>query len=143
MPSIKEIFDKIKTPWKIIIGDKTVFIIVIILTVAFCSFGLGRLSKIEEHQIPILIQNNNLATISNSRDTKINEGIGESQPVEVEPSLILPIGGKYVGSKNSDKYHAPWCSGAQRIKAENQIWFESKEEAEAAGYTPASNCKGI
>lgn len=50
---------------------------------------------------------------------------------------------KYVASKNSNKYHLPWCSGAARIAEENKIWFASKEEAAAAGYTPAANCKGI
>jgi hypothetical protein len=51
--------------------------------------------------------------------------------------------GAYVGSKNGDKYHLPWCSGALRIKEENKVWFRTKEEAEASGYSPASNCKGI
>ena len=62
---------------------------------------------------------------------------------------VLPKGtatsasGSYVASKNSNKYHLPWCSGAARITEENKIWFSSKAEAEAAGYTPAGNCKGI
>jgi len=50
---------------------------------------------------------------------------------------------RYVGSKNSNKYHLPWCSGARRIAEHNKVWFSSKAEAEAAGYTPAGNCKGI
>ncbi len=49
----------------------------------------------------------------------------------------------YVGSKNGTKYHLPTCSGAKNIKEENRIWFGSREEAEAKGYQPASNCKGI
>jgi hypothetical protein len=51
--------------------------------------------------------------------------------------------GRYVASKNGSAYHLPWCSGAARIKEENKIWFATKEEAEAAGYRAASNCKGI
>lgn len=50
---------------------------------------------------------------------------------------------KYVGSKNSDVYHLPECSGAQRIKEENKRCFSSKEEAEKSGYRPAANCPGI
>ncbi len=49
----------------------------------------------------------------------------------------------YVGSKNSTKYHLPWCAGAKRIAEANQVWFASKEEAHQAGYTPAANCPGI
>lgn len=50
---------------------------------------------------------------------------------------------RYVASKNGTKYHLPTCSGAKRIKEENKIWFDSKTEAEQAGYEPAKNCKGI
>lgn len=48
---------------------------------------------------------------------------------------------KYVGSIKSDKYHYPTCTYAKRILEENQIWFESIEEAEAAGYKPCGVCK--
>jgi len=129
MQSIKEISNKIKTIIDTPLKNNALFTIFIILIVSICSFGLGRLSKDNQENSSISIKNNNLATISKS--------------VEAQPPQILPIGGKYVASKNSNKYHAPWCSGAQRIKEENKIWFNSKEEAEASGYTPASNCKGI
>ena len=52
-------------------------------------------------------------------------------------------GGQYVASKSGEAYYLPWCGGADRIKAENRVWFASKEEAEARGYRPAKNCKGI
>jgi hypothetical protein len=51
--------------------------------------------------------------------------------------------GVYVGSRSGKTYHLPWCSGALRIKEENKIWFATKAEAEARGYKPAANCKGI
>lgn len=51
--------------------------------------------------------------------------------------------GKYVASISGAKYHLPTCSGAKRIKEENKIWFDNKEDAELSGYTPAGNCKGI
>ena len=49
----------------------------------------------------------------------------------------------YVASKNGTKYHLPWCGSAKQIKEENKVFFGTKAEAEAAGYTPASNCPGI
>lgn len=48
-----------------------------------------------------------------------------------------------VASKNGTKYHYPWCSGAKQISDKNKITFNSIEEARKAGYTPASNCKGL
>ena len=124
-----------------ILDNQIIFTTLIIILVSFSSFGLGRLSKIEENKKPLSIYDNitrvdNLVSIIATTESK--------KPVEVQPpQLGLVAGGKYIASKNSDKYHAPWCSGAQRINEENKIWFDSKEEAERAGYTPASNCKGI
>lgn len=48
--------------------------------------------------------------------------------------------GQYVGSKNSDKYHLPSCKYAQDIKPDNQVWFDSVENAKASGYGPCSVC---
>lgn len=55
-----------------------------------------------------------------------------------EPSPTAAVQPKqFVGSLNSDLYHHPSCAAASRIKPENQIWFSSIEEAEAAGYKPS------
>jgi len=50
------------------------------------------------------------------------------------------VSGPFVGSKNSDVYHYPDCSSAKQIKEENKIWFNSVEEAKAAGYRPCKKC---
>lgn len=49
----------------------------------------------------------------------------------------------YVASKNSTKFHLPWCSGAKRISEENKVIYKSREEALAAGVKPAANCPGL
>lgn len=49
--------------------------------------------------------------------------------------------GKYVGSTNSDKYHYPHCKAAQKISRESQVWFATKEEAQARSYSPCGICK--
>lgn len=59
------------------------------------------------------------------------------------PAPSMPAGGQYVASKNGSAYYLPYCGGARNIKEENKVWFASKEEAEAKGYRPAKNCKGI
>lgn len=49
--------------------------------------------------------------------------------------------GEYIGSSISDKYHPfPGCSAAKKIKPENEVWFNSVEEARAANYKPCGNC---
>jgi micrococcal nuclease len=49
--------------------------------------------------------------------------------------------GMFVGSINSDVYHYPTCTYAQRIYPENQIWFSSPEDAKAHGYRPCKVCR--
>lgn len=104
-------------------------IVLVILFVGLISFGLGRLSALSEQKSPIVVENlaSGIGFALESSDL-----IGESEAEKL-----------YVVSKNGTKYHYPWCSGAQRINEENKIWFSTKEEAERAGYTPASNCKGL
>ena len=49
--------------------------------------------------------------------------------------------GKYVASKNANKFHSPKCDWALRIGKSNQVWFESKEEAQSKGFE-ADKCVG-
>ena len=46
----------------------------------------------------------------------------------------------YVASSDSDKFHDPFCSQAQRIKEANKITFSSRDEAISAGYEPCEIC---
>lgn len=48
--------------------------------------------------------------------------------------IIAPSDCAFIGSKNSNKYHAPQCAAAKRVKPENKVCFSSKEEAERRGY---------
>ncbi len=118
-----------------------VFLGLIIILVAFGSFGLGRLSKIEDTKMPIQIENSPEVT----SETFTQEIIVKNESGQAA-SLLNSVETKtseLVGSKNGTKYHYAWCSGAQRIAEANKIYFTSKADAEARGYTPASNCKGL
>jgi hypothetical protein len=55
-------------------------------------------------------------------------------------SFTLIAGAHYVGSKNSDVYHCPSCHYVDRIKPENLIYFDTPEDAIAAGYRPCKAC---
>lgn len=128
--SIPEEVRKIK---RILAGD--LYLVLLVLFVGTASFGLGRLSTIEEQREPVRIDVRNAGTAGYTV-SGATESLSETQQADT-------AGGRYVGSKNSDKYHFPWCPGAERIKEENKVWFSSKAEAAAAGYTPAANCKGL
>ncbi|MBU1046549.1 hypothetical protein KKH36_02095 [Patescibacteria group bacterium] len=140
MQSIKEKLNKIKEVGDNVVKNNSYFNLILIILVAFSSFGLGRLSFLEENQSSINIIPTSQAGRNQNLTEQNTASISSSQ--KFSNSITKPIG-MYVASQNSDKYHAPWCSGAQRIKEENKIWFQTKEEAESSGRTPASNCKGI
>jgi hypothetical protein len=47
---------------------------------------------------------------------------------------------KFVASKNSEVFHKPGCQSAQRIKPENLVSYNTRDEAIAAGKRPCSRC---
>jgi len=103
-----------------------------LLLLASLSFGLGRLSVLEERREPVRIEYD-FSVVDLDPDGQVPD-----MTVEIDSGQ-----GTVVGSRNSDVYHLPWCSGAQRIGEENLVVFNSRAEAEAAGYRPAGNCPGL
>ncbi|MDO8620117.1 MAG: hypothetical protein Q7R64_02095 [bacterium] len=147
---VKELKDRLNT--------RELYTALLIVVVGFGSFGLGRLSKLQEGKMPIRIEQGSAAVVSIppllSKEgtggvvkSPLAKGVSESARTGVisspAPNLPAQAGGQLVASKGGTKYHFPWCSGAQRISEANKIWFSSAEEARKAGYTPASNCKGL
>lgn len=57
-----------------------------------------------------------------------------------EPVDAKTVKGKYVGSKNSNKYHKKTCPSAKKIKSYNKITFKSKAQAKRMGYKPCKKC---
>lgn len=132
MTSIQDLTKKIKgftaehRPNLRIIPDD-LFLGLIIILVAFGSFGLGRLSKIEGSKTAVRFEN-----------------IPEATAEKVRPfSSIGEAGTQLVASKNGTKYYYSWCTGVGKISPANLVHFASKEEAEARGYTPSATCKGL
>ena len=113
-----------------------------IILVGTLGFGLGRWSKIEENKTPVLIENPVGEQVAPTLSRGPDRSVGTSLATSTK-NIPSQKTGTLVGSKNGTKYHYPWCSGAQRIKEENKIWFASVEEAKRAGYTPAANCPGL
>ncbi len=121
--------------WLSKVPEGTLTILVVVLASSGC-FGLGILAGREMKDEGIQVEQLPLSK-------ELPAASVQALSVAPEVPLALPAGGQYVGSKKGTKYHLPWCPGAKTMNEANKIWFESKEAAEAAGYTPAGNCKGI
>lgn len=124
------IIHRISDNCKRILADDALFIAILVVLVALSAFGLGRQSvsttvaeKAPQSQI-----------LENKQTVKTNQ---------VKAHALSSSTIRYVASKNSDKYHLPWCSGAKRITEENKIYFASQTEAKESGYTPAANCPAL
>ena len=59
-------------------------------------------------------------------------------PTNVEPAETTAI--TFIGNKNSRKLHSQDC--ANLPKEENQVYFDTYQEAIDAGYTPCGSCLG-
>ena len=122
------------------------YIVLIIILVAFGSFGLGRLSKVEEKKESISIEYpSDLPAQTELQKTSLSATQTTTNGYSVDQTQQSALTGKkaFVASKNGSKYHFPWCPGAKQMKEENKIWFSTREEAESAGYSKAANCKGL
>ena len=113
-----------------IAGSGEVLTALIIILVATASFGLGRLSVEKKENKSFQINGN----ISQNEISSVSATVSNSN---------APSSEKVVASKNGTKYHFTWCSGAKNISEVNKIFFDSKEQAEQAGYSKATNCKGL
>ena len=130
--SIHNLFDKIKS--KFGIDNTTILYLCIIVGVGISSFGLGRLSVndriVKGNDIRVLNDNQSLSGDQNNSlsENSITQSEGQREK-------------RYVASKNGKMYYSLGCSGAKRIKPENEVWFSTSEEAEKSGYQLSSMCK--
>lgn len=147
-----------KAKFKSFLDDKY-FVPIVIILIAIIAFSLGRISGIQEKRPPVNVISSDSAPLTTLLQQE--GGTGKTTQSAVSPNKIkdqplqntataasavvgpLNPGGQVVASKNGGKYHYPWCPGAKQISPQNLITFNSIEEARAAGYTPASNCKGL
>ena len=143
MSSLPKVWGKIKglrnsiPPLRVLPED--LFLSLVIILVAFGSFGLGRLSKIEGAKTPIQIEN--APEISPETFAGNLKADSARLPEQIPNLSSQPAG--LVGSKNGTKYYYLWCTGVKNIAPANLIHFASKADAEARGYTPSSTCKGL
>jgi endonuclease YncB( thermonuclease family) len=63
-----------------------------------------------------------------------------SSTVASTPTDELPSARAVIGNKRSKVYHEPACPDYAKVAPQNRIAFQSREEAEQAGYRKAKNC---
>lgn len=92
-----------------------------LLLAVLAGFGLSLLQ--------FLPQRNGVQRGVGKRKEEVHSMVFPDEPLK---STFSP--GKYVGSKFGATYHEPKSEWAKKIKPVNQVWFQSKEEAEKKGY---------
>ncbi len=58
-----------------------------------------------------------------------------------QSSSVQSYSGPFVGTKNSNVYHVPWCPEAKKISPEDRVTFNIAADANAAGYKPCTLCR--
>lgn len=113
--------------------DDAAFTLIVMALVAVTSFGLGRWSvtPVTPPERPVLIPT----------PTAIPAASVVTAPKSVTTESVPTNSSELVASVNGTKYHALDCPGATQINEQNKIYFQTEQEARAAGYTPAANCQ--
>jgi hypothetical protein len=109
---------------------RAMFLVVTLALVALCAFGLGRLSVQVERQPHLLIH-------------PPGDRVGAAVPtpyVSIQPKTVAAGEGNFFASKNGTKYYSTACASGGNIKPENQVWFSTAQDAQAAGYSLATTC---
>jgi hypothetical protein len=128
--SIHNIFHKIKS--RVGLDNITIVYLLVIIGVGIGSFAMGRLSVSD-----IYNRSENMAQV---KQESFVESVEENN-VDISITEEMQLEKRYVASKNGKMYYPLGCSGAKRIKPENEVWFSTTEEAEKSGYTKSSTCK--
>lgn len=124
-------------PEKVFKISDGLFIVLLLVLVAVGAFGLGKISAYEKREVPISVIKNEERVLASISEQKLASIASSIQKTDERPKDMI------VASKNGKKYYYIWCSGADRIKEENKIWFATVEEAKSHGLEPASGCTGL
>lgn len=104
------------------------------------AYLIGNMNALESNLSEIQVVYPDAIAIKS--DTKVEE-IKSTEMSSANNQEANLSTGKIVASKNGKRYYYPNCGGINRIKPENRIYFETKEQAEAKGLTLASGCKEL
>lgn len=130
---------------------KDILTIIIVILVAFGSFGLGRLSKNNSNSgIKIEYPDQSASAVSsiepstyssNLTQEPQNQAINTLGQGKATTQASAATGKVFFASKIGNKYYTIGCSGGKTLKPENKIYFTTEQEAIRAGYTKSASCK--
>ncbi len=120
--SLAEVKEKIKT-LATFLTRKDIYAALVIVFVGLASFFLGAMWQNDRTSTQVTIEEDN---------TALNASNGANEEGSTTDA--------YVGSWTSKIYRLKTCPGVSVIRESNRVYFGSKSDAEAAGYTAAKNC---
>ena len=110
---------------------RKIFLSLIIILIATLSFGLGKLSSLNQSE-PIKIEYENL-------DNDQISSVGKGRTLDSDSQGSTLGNGAVSASSQGTKYYYSWCGN--NISDKNRVSFATALMAEKAGYTLAVNCK--
>lgn len=112
-------------------AGKDLLTVIIVILVGIGSFYLGRLSK----------QAKNEGIRIEYKGQVINQEASAIKATNKAEIIPKSASGSFFASKRGKKYYPAGCSAGKSIKQENRVYFESKDIAEAAGYSLSTSCQ--
>lgn len=112
---------------------KKFFLALVIVLVAFLSFGIGRLS-VEGKREPVKI----LSQEVGSKNQEVGNTNQTAAVINTIQGSTLNEGEVYASSKGT-KYYYSYCKST--VSDKNKVIFSTAKMAESAGYTLSTTCK--
>ena len=113
----------------------TLFFAFVFLDMLFINLLSSRKPEVFLHLLVVAIAGFFISLFSiepKRKETAEEKKVGEKKEAKAVEKSFKP--GKYIASRTGKKFHAPKCDWAKKVKKENAVWFDSKEDAMNAGY---------
>lgn len=120
--------------------EGSMFVVSAIL-IAGSAYFIGNIQANDSQKSEIQIVYPDAIAIKSSINSNVTEPTSVQEGSNVKE--VQKADAKIVASKNGKRYYYANCGGINRIKQENRIYFNTKEEAEVKGLTLASGCKAL
>lgn len=113
-------------------NTSSILYLISFLLIGIISYRIGSNQKLNNLEANIsIIYPNESAIIKETSESKDNNDVISN--ISSSKSIIA--------SKSGKVYYTADCSGSNRIKDENKVYFQTKEEAQSVGLTLSKTCK--
>ena len=121
---------------------RNIMVVLVVILVGIMAFELGRLSK-AGNSSGIKIEYNGVveqaSVLSALKESKL---IARPKVTESKTTTNQSTTNKnFFASSRGKKYYPVGCTAGNTLKQENRIYFNTREEAEKAGYVLSSSCR--